>query len=121
MFISCPSRRSVLASLTMGGIGLAALHSNAWPQSPKESPTARRSSIKIRKVRAITTAPDGIRLVVVKVETDEPGLYGLGCATFNQRPMPVVESINLYLDPFARGKSVDDIEDMWQTAYTSSY
>ena len=30
-------------------------------------------------------------------------------------------AVNEYLDGFARGRSVDDIEDMWQNAYTSSY
>ena len=121
MKISCHSRRRILAGLVMGGIGAATARPFAWAQSPPESTSNSRSTVKIRKVRAITTAPDGIRLVVVKVETDQPGLYGLGCATFNQRPLPVVESINTYLDPFARGRNVDDIEDMWQTAYTSSY
>lgn len=36
--------------------------------------------VEITKVKAIATAPNGIELVVVKVETSEPGLYGLGCA-----------------------------------------
>ena len=58
---------------------------------------------------------------MVKVETSEPGLYGLGCATFNQRPLTVAAAVNEYLDPFARGRDVDCIEDMWQNAYTSSY
>jgi len=77
--------------------------------------------LKITKVRAIKTAPQRARLVVVKVETSEPGLYGLGCATFNQRPLPVVTAIEEYLDPFARGRDADNIEDLWQNAYTSSY
>jgi mannonate dehydratase len=72
-------------------------------------------------VRAVATAPDGIRLVVVVVETDQPGLVGLGCATFNQRPLAVIEAVNQYLNPFAKGRSADNIEDLWQTAYTSSY
>ena len=32
----------------------------------------------IRDIKVICTAPEGINLVVVKVETSEPGLYGLG-------------------------------------------
>jgi hypothetical protein len=36
------------------------------------------TEVKITDVKAICTAPEGIRLVVVKVETSEPGLYGLG-------------------------------------------
>ena len=42
-------------------------------------------SPKITDVRAIATAPAGLRLVVVKVTTDQDGLYGYGCATFTQR------------------------------------
>ena len=77
--------------------------------------------LKITNVKAILTAPEGIRLCVVKVETSEPGLYGLGCATFNQRPLPVAVAVDKYLSPFAEGRDVDNIEDMWQNAYTSSY
>ncbi len=75
----------------------------------------------ITKVRAIGTAPEGANLVIVKVETSEPGLYGLGCATFTQRAKAVVTAIDDYLDNFCRGKNVDNIEDMWQSAYVSAY
>jgi mannonate dehydratase len=76
---------------------------------------------RITAVRAICTAPDGIRLVVVKIETSEPGLYGLGCATFTQRPLAVLAAIEHYLAPLAIGRSVHDIEDIYQTAFVSSY
>lgn len=77
--------------------------------------------VKIRNVKAIATAPEGINLVVVKVETTEPGLYGLGCATFTQRAAAVVTAINSYLNDFCAGRDVDNIEDMWQSCYVSSY
>ncbi|MHC4593685.1 MAG: enolase C-terminal domain-like protein [Planctomycetota bacterium] len=77
--------------------------------------------LKITNVKSVLTAPQGIRLCVVKVETSEPGLYGLGCATFNQRPLPVAVAVDKYLNPFSKGRDADNIEDMWQNAYTSSY
>jgi len=114
------SRRQTLSGFGAGVAGAFALGRLGRGQDEPQTKRAM-TPVKIRKVRAITTAPDRIRLVVVKVETDEPGLYGLGCATFNQRPLAVVEAVEKYLDPFARGRSADDIEDMWQNAYTSSY
>jgi mannonate dehydratase len=77
--------------------------------------------LKITRVRAIQTRPQGARLTVVKVETSEPGLYGLGCATFDQRALPVAAAVDKYLDPFARGRDADNIEDIWQTATATAY
>ncbi len=54
-------------------------------------------------------------------ETDQPGLYGIGCATFRQRAHAVASAIDEYLDDFCRDKDVSNIEDIWQTAYVSSY
>lgn len=79
------------------------------------------SGITIRDVRTILTAPAGIDLVVVKVETSEPGLYGLGCATFTQRPLAVKTAVDEYLRPFAVGKDVQAIEDLWNSAHVSGY
>ncbi|MBD3183440.1 starvation-sensing protein RspA [Candidatus Poribacteria bacterium] len=77
--------------------------------------------LKITDVKTILTAPNGIRLVIVKVETSEAGLYGLGCATFTQRPMAVATSVDEYLKPFLMGKDPDRIEDIYQSAFVSSY
>ncbi|WP_138476506.1 enolase C-terminal domain-like protein [Dyadobacter bucti] len=119
------SRRSALKLLAAG--------SSAGLFSLFESPAARAEKyvkpdyakgmapVTIKSVKAITTAPGGANLVIVKVETSEPGLYGLGCATFTQRAMVVVPAINIYLNEFCVGKDVDNIEDMWQSAYVSSY
>jgi mannonate dehydratase len=77
--------------------------------------------MKITKVRAILTAPDGIGLVIVRVETDQPGLYGLGCGTFTWRSTLVVQAIEEYLDPLLQGRDPSNVEDLWHMMYVNSY
>ena len=80
------------------------------------------SKLEIRDVRAIITQPPGARtLTVVKVETNEPELYGVGCASFCTRPTAVAAAVDDYLKPFLSGKDPSDIEDIWQSCYASSY
>jgi len=79
------------------------------------------SDLRITDVKTICTAPNGIRLVVVKVFTNQPGLYGVGCATFTQRPLAVVSAVEDYLKPFVIGRDPHDIEDIYQASFVSSY
>ena len=120
-------RRDVLRLLTTGatvagagvfspGSRLANLHAQAKPSSTRGLP-----ALKITDIKTILTAPNRIRLVIVKVLTSEPGLYGLGCATFTQRAYVVQTAIDQYLRPFLIGRDVDEIEDIWQSSYVSSY
>jgi len=78
-------------------------------------------SPKIKDVQVIATAPAGLRLVVVKILTDQDGLYGYGCGTYTQRADLVVEAVNRYLKPQLIGKQADRIDDIWQANYNSSY
>ncbi|MBI3470598.1 MAG: starvation-sensing protein RspA [Candidatus Solibacter usitatus] len=78
-------------------------------------------SPKIKDVSIITTSPHGLRLSVVKVTTDQDGLYGYGCATFTQRADLVTPAVEKYLRPFLTGKPADRIDDTWQSCYNSSY
>ena len=80
-----------------------------------------KNEITIRNIKTFLTEPNNTRLVTVKIETSEPGLYGVGDATFTQRPTAVYSAINDYLKPFLLGKSVHDIEDVWQTSNVSAY
>lgn len=77
--------------------------------------------LRITNVRAIITAPEGINLVAVKVETNDPALYGVGCATFTQRYDLVAMAVENWLKPFCVGKDPHRIQDIWQTAQVSSY
>src|SRR5205085_10765567 len=83
--------------------------------------TAGTAPVRIRDVKTILTAPNRIRLVIVKIETTEPGLVGWGCATFTQRALVVQTALEQYLKPFLVGRNVDEIEDIWQCSYVSSY
>ena len=117
-FLNQLSRGAALAGLVGGGGGQVF---GAEEIKPGIAPTPKLSPLKITSVKAILTAPARIRLCVVKVETSEPGLYGLGCATFTQRIRTVVTAVNEYLAPFLTGKDPDNIEDLWQAMYQSSY
>lgn len=78
-------------------------------------------AVKIRNIRVICTAPEGINLVVVKVETSEPGLYGLGCATFAYRHLTVQHLVETYFAPLLIGRDVECIEDTWQLLHQNGY
>jgi mannonate dehydratase len=86
-----------------------------------QKPPVGLAPVKIKSVKAIGTKPGGSNLIVVKVETTEPGLYGVGCSTFTQRAEAVVTAINSYMPDFCIGRDADNIEDMWHAFYTSSY
>ncbi len=79
------------------------------------------SELKITKVECFLTQPAGQRLIVVKVLTSEPGLYGLGCATFTQRHLAVRAAVEHHIGPFAVGKDPRNIEDFWHSAMVNGY
>ena len=94
-----PTRRSLLG---FAGLATASL---ALPEAAIQAQeTARRGRppLKITDVRTILTQPDGEHLVVVKVLTNEPGLYGIGCATHGERPLAVAAAIDQHVKAATR-------------------
>lgn len=77
--------------------------------------------VKIKDIRTICTAPEGINLVTVKVETNQPGLYGLGCATFAYRHLTVQHLIENYLKPLLVGRDAENISELWQLMHQNGY
>lgn len=84
---------------------------------------ARRGmpALKITDLKVILTQPGPDHLVIVKLLTSEPGLYGVGCATHRERPYAVAAALEKHLREFVIGKNCDEIEDIWQSAYVASY
>ncbi len=111
-------KRRTLLSLAAAA-PLAAREASA--QQTAERATRGLPSPKIKDVQVIATAPAGLRLAVVKIVTDQDGLYGYGCATYTQRAELVVPAVERYLKPFLVGKPADRIDDLWQAMYNSSY
>jgi mannonate dehydratase len=78
-------------------------------------------STLITDVKVILTAPEGINLLVVKVETNQPGLVGLGCGTFAYRHLAVKCLIEDYIKPLVVGRDVHAIEELWQLMHQNAY
>ena len=121
MSVTTPmNRRELLkmaAASTAGGLTTSVVKAEA--QVAKA--TRGTPSPKIKDISVIECEPAGVRLTVVKITTDQDGLYGYGCATFTQRADLVKPAVEKYLKPFLLGKTTDRIEDIWQSCYDSSY
>ncbi|MBN2449382.1 MAG: starvation-sensing protein RspA [Lentisphaeria bacterium] len=83
------------------------------------------TTLAIRKVRALATSPGRggpqKRLIVVRVDTTEPGLHGLGCATFTQRHAAVCTVVDQFLAPLLEGRDPLRTEDLWQLVHVNAY
>ena len=107
------------AALT-GGIGVLT-ERVARAEAQAAQATRGMPAPKIEDVRVIATQPAAARLTVVKVITDQDGLYGYGCGTLTTRAELVNIAVERYLKPFLVGKPADRIDDIWQACYNSSY
>ncbi|MCB0064609.1 MAG: hypothetical protein KDE19_20945 [Caldilineaceae bacterium] len=74
---------------------------------------------QITDIQAIRTRANGT-WVIVKVLTDQPGLYGIGSASDHYRARTVITALET-IKPLLIGREASHIEDIWQTIYTSGY
>jgi mannonate dehydratase len=77
--------------------------------------------LKITDVKVIRTQVGGNQLLNVKVFTSEPGLYGVGDGNHAERVSIIAANIEKFLKPMIVGRNADEIEDIWQTAFVSTY
>src|SRR5258708_36016278 len=113
------NRRNLMKAI--GAVTSPVAKREAAAQNAVERAGRGMKSPIIKDVSVIATAPAGLRLCVVKITTDQAGLYGYGCATFTQRADLVVPAVEKYLKPFLVGKPADRIDNTWQSCYNSSY
>src|SRR6202158_5962733 len=90
---------------TLGAAGLLGLASPREQKAQEQVAHATRAMPipKIKDVSFIECQPAGVRLTVVKITTDQDGLYGYGCATFTPRADPVKPAVGGDLEPFLLG------------------
>ena len=131
-----PGRRALLKmGLLGGGVTLAGLMQTTAQAEPSakdqqsqgllDRATRGMPTPKIRDIRVISVGGGGVNdSMVVKVETDQAGLYGYGCATNTYpggRAKLVAAAVEQYLKPMLVGRNTDRIEQIWQVCYMSSY
>lgn len=74
---------------------------------------------KIKEIRCIRTRANGT-WVIVKVITDQPGLYGIGSASDFRHSETAIKAVET-IAPMLIGRDAGHIEDNWQSLYTSGY
>ncbi len=94
-------------------------------QAAAERATRGMPAPRIKDLKVIEVGGGGINdSTIVKVTTDQAGLYGYGCATATfpgGRAKLVSAAVEQYLKPLVTGRTVDRIEQIWQLCYMSSY
>ena len=133
---SIQDRRSLLKWALLGGTAAASQllkASSADAATPKdqeaeakvERATRGMPAPRIKDISVIPIGGGGVNdSTVVKVTTDQAGLYGWGCATTTfpgGRSKLIGPAVSEYLKPLLVGRTTDRIEQIWQIAYMSSY
>ncbi len=116
------TRRQLMRMSTAAGLGLTLISRRELEAQEKAARATRGMPIpKIKDVKAIALQPLRAHLAIVKVTTDQDGLYGWGCASYTGRADLVCDAVERYLKPLVMGRSVDRIQDIWELDKLSGY
>src|SRR5437899_10681828 len=98
-------RRGLLQA--MGAAGIVALASPRQQKAQEQAARATRALPipKIKDIGVIECQPAGVRPTVVKINTDQDGLYGYCWATLPQRADLVKSAVENYLKPLLMNKT----------------
>jgi mannonate dehydratase len=128
-FLRCAmmSGGAVLASVAQNS-NLFARNADAREEKAQEAAERATRGMpvpRIKDLKVIEVGGGGVNdFTIVKVTTDQAGLYGYGCATATfpgGRTKLVAAAVEQYLKPLVTGRTVDRIEQIWQLCYMSSY
>jgi len=110
-------RRDFLKSMALAG---AAFSPVGEKNLTAQEIAARRGlpPVKITRIRTIQTRRNA-GWAIVKVETSQPGLYGIGSASDFFRPGTIPPAVDVLAQGLI-GRDPDEIEDIWQSSYMSS-
>jgi mannonate dehydratase len=130
-------RRTMLKRALLGGGAAVASFFAGQPAGARTTPEEQEAQAaaehasrgmpvpRIQDVRVIEVGGGNNNdSMIVKVTTDQAGLYGYGCATATfpgGRAKLVRVAVEDYLKPLVTGRTVDRIEQIWQLCYMSSY
>jgi len=105
-------------------VGREAAAAQAYSAATRGLPPLKITNVKVILTNPPVTSAGTIssmgRLVIVKVETSEAGLFGLGCASFVFRPGAVASIIEQQLKPFVMGRDPDMVEDLYKAMNVSA-
>ncbi len=95
---------------------LSGLAPAVWAAAPR--------NLKITSVKVIVTNPARAALanyVLVKIETNQPGLWGWGDCTCTGSELGVAKFLEEHMTPGLMGRNPMQLEDLWQTLFFLPY
>ena len=95
---------------------LSGLAPAVWAAAPR--------NLKITAVKVIVTNPARAALanyVLVKLETNQPGLWGWGDCTCTGSELGVAKFLEEHMTPGLMGRNPMQLEDLWQTLFFLPY